>query len=104
LVGRQEVGQHARAAGGGNALGADDILNGGGDAGKGGGVAGGDAPVGLVRLLEGQLLGDGDESLDALLDLLDAVEDGPGELAGGQLAAGEEGGGFVDGEVEEIQR
>jgi len=35
---------------------------------------------------------------------VDAVEDGQGELARGQLAAGEEGGGFVDGEVVKIQR
>jgi hypothetical protein len=35
---------------------------------------------------------------------VDAVEDGLGELAGGQLAAGEEVGGFVDGEIVRIQR
>ena len=46
--------------------------------------------IGGVGLLEGQLFGDGDEGANALLDLADAVEDGLGELAGGELAAGEE--------------
>jgi hypothetical protein len=82
LIGRQEVRQHARATGGANTLGADNVLDGGGDAGEGGGVASGDALVGLVRLREGQLLGDGDVGPDALLDLADAVDDGLGELAG----------------------
>jgi len=35
---------------------------------------------------------------------VDAVEDGLGELAGGELAAGEEVGRFVDGEVVKLQR
>jgi hypothetical protein len=35
---------------------------------------------------------------------VDAVEDGPGELARGQLAAGEELGRFVDGEIVKLQR
>jgi hypothetical protein len=104
LVGWQEVLQHAGAAGGGNTLGADEVLDGGGNAGKRGGIASGDAFVGFLRLLQGQLFGDGDVGSDVVLDLVDAVEDGLGELAGGQLAACEAVGCFVDGEVVEFQR
>jgi hypothetical protein len=103
LIGWQEVLQHAGTAGGGNTLGADEVLDGGGNAGKGGGIAGGDTLVGFIRLLQGQFFGDGDVGSDVVLDLMDAVEDGLGELAGGQLAAGEAVGGFVDSEVVKLQ-
>ena len=66
VVRRHEVLQHARAAGRAHALRADDVLDADGDAGERRRLAAGDAGVGVVRLPERDVFGDGDVRLHAV--------------------------------------
>ena len=103
IVRGDEVLEDARGAGGADTLGAHHVLDADGDAGKGRGLPAGDAGVGLVRLLQGQLLGEGDVGLDPVLDLTDAAEHRLRQLTRGELLLGQELAGLVYGEIEQVQ-
>ena len=95
-------GQHPGGAGGGDAVGAEQVLDLHGHAGEGRCVAGGDAAVGVGGLLAGEVGGDGDVGGYPVVNLGDAVEAGVGELDAADLAVGQEAGGLGDGQLPEL--
>ena len=66
-------------------------------------VAAGDAGVGLVRLLKGQILGQGNVGLDLVLNLTNTVEHGLCQLTRGELLLVQEVAGLMYGEVIRFQ-
>ncbi len=79
--------QHPGAAGGADSAGAENVLVSEGDAGPGGGLAGGPALVRRPGFRQGLFLGDGDEAVVLAVFLLETVQEVPGQLHAGDLAA-----------------
>ena len=75
VVGRNEVGEHLRAAGGAPAFGAEDVLLGDGNAGQRPGAAGSNAGIGSGSHGQRFFAVYGDEGVDVGVQALDPVEE-----------------------------
>ena len=104
IVGRDEVIEQPRAAGGAEALGADDILDAQRDAGQRGRLTFGDASVGISCLRQGALGVQGEIGPDPGVHGGDALEHGLGQRHSAQLPPGQLPGRFFDGEFMQFHR
>ncbi len=84
-----EVVEHLRAAAGANALGAEQVFVGDRRAEQGAALTVGPSHIGGFRLLEGQLFGEADETVELRIELGDTRQQDFGQLFGGKLFIGE---------------
>ena len=102
VVGRDEIAEDLRAAGGADPPGAEHVLDGEGNPGEGAAFPGGDGLVGRRRLLERLIRRDGQEGADPAVDRRDPVQNRPGQLPRGYFFSFQKPVGFLDGQVVEL--
>ncbi|MNN24111.1 hypothetical protein D3C81_1375290 [compost metagenome] len=99
VIRRLEVVEHLRAAAGAHAVGAEQVLVGDRRAQQGTVLAGSATGVGGTGLAQGQLVGDADEAVELRVELLDARQQGAGQLFGGKRLVGESAGDLGQGQL-----
>ena len=85
VVGRDEVGEHLRAAGGAPAFGTEDVLLGDRNAGQRAGAAGGDAGIRGGGHFQRFFPVDRDKGVDLGIQALDPVEEQGAQLDAGNI-------------------
>src|SRR5690606_4696556 len=99
VVGRLEAGEDLRGTGGQHTPGAEQVLVSDWRTEQGTVLASGAAGVGGAGLFQGQLFGDGDETVQLRVKLADTAEQFAAQFFGGKLLGGQGAGNFGQGQL-----
>ncbi|MNQ64607.1 hypothetical protein D3C85_790370 [compost metagenome] len=99
VVGRLEAAEDLRTTAGQHAFGAEQVLMGDGGAEQGAMLTGGTPRVGCLGLFDGRFVGDADKAVQLRIELVDARQQGAGQLFGGEFLGGEAAGDLGEGQL-----